>query len=147
MGNQSALADIIEVRAVSHRPLTDQRSAPMRRLLLPILLAALAVGACGGATETDTPGGAQVIGPVVIDATTTTATVAVGRVVTFNLEDPAAWTVSTTSSNGATVEVSIGDVRDGVTFNPGVTALTAGTIVVTLDHPDGTSIDFTLTIE
>ncbi len=122
----------------------------MRRLLLPILLAALAVGACGGTTDpggTDTPGGAQVIGPVIIDATTTTATVAVGRVVTFNLEDPAAWTISTTSSNGATVEVSIGDVREGVTFNPGVTALTAGTIVVTLDHPDGTSIDFTLTIE
>lgn len=122
----------------------------MRRLLLPILLAALAVGACGGTTDpggTDTPGGAQVIGPVVIDATTTTATVAVGRVVTFNLEDPAAWMVSTTSSNGATVGVSIGDVREGVTFNPGVTALTAGTIVVTLDHPDGTSIDFTLSIE
>ena len=119
----------------------------MRRLLLPILLAALAVGACGGATETDTPGGAQVIGPVVIDATTTTATVAVGRVVTFDLEDPADWTISTTSSNGATVEVSVGDVRDGATFNPGVTALTVGTIVVTLDHPDGTSIDFTLSIE
>ena len=119
----------------------------MRRLLIPTLLAALALGACGGTTETTTPGGAEVIGPVVIDATTTTATVAVGRVVTFNLEDPAAWTVSTTSSNGATVEVSIGDVRDGATFNPGVTALTAGTIVVTLDHPDGTSIDFTLTIE
>jgi hypothetical protein len=122
----------------------------MRRLLLPILLAALAVGACGGATDpggTDTPGGAQVIGPVVIDATTTTATVAVGRVVTFDLEDPADWTISTTSSNGATVEVSVGDVRDGATFNPGVTALTVGTIVVTLDHPDGTSIDFTLSIE
>lgn len=122
----------------------------MRHLLILTLVAVLTLGACGGTTEpggTGEPGGAQVIGPVVIDATTTTATVAVGRVVTFNLEDPAAWTITTASSNGATVEVSIGDVREGVAFNPGVTALTAGTIVVTLSHPDGTSIDFTLTIE
>jgi hypothetical protein len=129
----------------------DPWKEPFMRYLIATVALASILAACGGtSTPSTTPGGtggAQAIGPVIIDPATTTATVAVGRVVTFNLEDPAAWTVETASSDGATVEVTIGDVRDGSTFNPGVTALTAGTIVVTLTHPDGTTIDFTLTIE
>ena len=110
------------------------------------LTAGLLFGACGGSTASPSASGpAEIVGPVMLDAATTTADVALGRYVTFALEDPAAWTIA--ADHAELVEITQGGEKDGAVFNPGLRAAGAGTVVVTATKSDGTTILFTLTIK
>ena len=104
------------------------------------------VGACGGAASSASPSGStQVVGPVILDPATTTAEVSVGRSVTFALDDPAAWTIA--ADHPELVTLSQGGEQGGALFNPGVTTLGAGVVVITATNADGTTVQFTITIK
>jgi hypothetical protein len=90
---------------------------------------ALALAACAG-PSTAPSGGAEVIGPIILGATDASATVTVGRTVVFDVEDPADWEV--TADPEGLVEISLGGTTGDAVFNPGVTALAAGEVTVTL---------------
>jgi hypothetical protein len=150
MWNQRVAARVIH-------PSTPYREVqkPVRRsvLLLLFVLAAL-VAACGagGATAvpstapaaSDAGGGAGVIAPTILDATSTTATVKVGWFVVFKLDDPSAWTMS--ADKPELVELTPGTDDGSVVTNPGARALAAGTGKVTLVN-GSTTLVYTLTIE
>jgi hypothetical protein len=110
------------------------------------LILAVVVGACGGTTSSASPSGsAQVVGPVILDSTMTTAEVAFGRVVTFALDDPAAWTIA--ADHAELVTISQGGEQGGALFNPGITTLGAGVVAITATNADGTTLTFTITIK
>jgi hypothetical protein len=110
------------------------------------LILAVVVGACGGTTSSASPSGStQVVGPVILDSTMTTAEVAVGRVVTFALDDPAAWTIA--ADHAELVTISQGGEQGGALFNPGITTLGAGVVAITATNADGTTLTFTITIK
>ena len=106
------------------------------RRLTTVLLGALlgaTLTACGGGAVSPSPSGsAQVIGPVILDATQTSAEVPVGRTVVFNVEDPGAWTMSADPAD--LVELTPGGELDGATFNPGAAALATGNVTITLTN-------------
>jgi hypothetical protein len=118
----------------------------VQRSALALLLLASLVG-CGGSTASASPiGSTQVIGPVILDATKTSGEVGVGNMVVFNVEDPGAWTLA--ADPAALVELSPGGEKDGATFNPGATALAAGSVTVTLTNgTTGEVLAFSLTIK
>ena len=104
------------------------------------------VAACGGSTGSATPSSNTLVGPVILDATQTSAEVAVGRTVVFNVKDPGTWTLAADPAN--LVELTVGGERDGATFNPGATALAVGNVSVTLKQStSGETLTFTLTIK
>jgi hypothetical protein len=118
-------------------------------LQLLVLGAALvgAAAACGGGAVSPAPSeSAQVIGPVILDPTQTTAEVALGRTVVFNVEDPGAWTLSAEPAD--LVELTQGGEQDGASFKPGALPLAAGSVTVSLTHgTSGEVLTFTLTIK
>jgi len=118
-------------------------------LQLLTLSAALIAGAaaCGGSTAIDTPGGStQIVGPVILDPAQSSAEVAVGRTVVFNVEDPGAWTMSADPSD--LVELTPGGEKDGATFNPGAATLASGSVTVTLTNDtSGEVLTFAITIK
>ena len=76
--------------------------------------------------------GSQMIGPVMVAPGQTTAEVAVGRFVTFQVDDVTAWTIE--SSDPAVLAVTPGKDDGSAQFNPGGEALKAGTATVTLKN-------------
>ena len=117
-------------------------------LQLLVLSTALLGGAaaCSGGVSESPSGSAQVIGPVILDATQTSAEVAVGRTVVFNVEDPAAWTMAADPVD--LVDLTPGGELDGATFNPGATALAAGSVTITLTSgTSGEVLTFAITIK
>ena len=115
------------------------------------LLALIAViiggaGACSGGASESPSGSTQVIGPVILDATQTSAEVALGRTVVFNVEDPGAWTM--TADPADLVQLTPGGELDGATFNPGAATLAAGSVTVTLTNGgSGEVLTFAITIK
>jgi hypothetical protein len=118
-------------------------------LQLLLLSAALVGGAaaCGGSSASESPiDGVQVIGPVFLDATQTSAEVTVGRTLVFNVEDPGAWTMAADPAD--LVELTPGGEKDGATFNPGAAALAAGSVTITLTNgTSGEVLTFAITIK
>ena len=115
------------------------------------LLALIAViiggaAACSGGASESPSGSTQVIGPVILDATQTSAEVALGRTVVFNVEDPGAWTM--TADPADLVQLTPGGELDGATFNPGAATLAAGSVTVTLTNGgSGEVLTFAITIK
>jgi len=84
-----------------------------------------------------------VIGPVIVEPGQTSAEVAVGRVVTFNVDDVMAWMIS--SSDEAVLKVTAGKDDGSAQFLPGGEALAPGTAEVTLTNMD-TSEEWVVTV-
>ena len=117
-------------------------------LQLLLLSAALVGGAaaCGGGASESPSGSAQVIGPVILEPTQTSAEVTVGRTVVFNVEDPGAWMMAADPAD--LVELTPGGELDGAIFNPGATALAAGNVTITLTNgTSGEVLTFEITIK
>lgn len=74
------------------------------------------------------------IGPVIVEPGQTTAEVAVGRVITFNVDDVMAWMIS--SDNEAVLTVEAGKDDGSAQFLPGGTPVAPGTAEVTLTQMD-----------
>ena len=114
-----------------------------------LLLSAALVGsaaACGGGASESPSGSAQVIGPVILEPTQASAEVTVGRTVVFNVEDPGTWTMAADPAD--LVELTPGGELDGATFNPGATALAAGSVTITLTNStSGEVLTFAITIK
>jgi hypothetical protein len=80
--------------------------------------------------------GGDVLPPVIVEPTATTAEAKVGDTVVFNVDKLAGTTISTTTPD--LVELTQGGEQDG--------ALAAGTAVVTVTNPDSSMRDVTITI-
>lgn len=120
-------------------------STSVQRLLLSAVLVGGAA-ACGGGTAGAPSGNTEVIGPVPLGGEETSAEVAVGRTVVFNVEDPAAWKMAADPSD--LMELTPGGELDGVMFNPGAAALAAGNVTITLTNDaTGEVLTFTITIK
>lgn len=88
--------------------------------------------------------GAQVIGPVIVEPGQTAVDVAVGRFVTFNVDDVMAWTIS--SSDEAVVAVTAGKDDGSAQFLPGGEALAPGTAEITLTNMDNAEDKWVVTV-
>ena len=84
------------------------------------------------------------IGPIIVEPSQTDVEATVGRYLSFNVEDPGKWQIS--SSDDSIVTVEAGGERDGATFNPGGQALAPGEATVTLTDPEGDALAFTVTV-
>jgi len=99
------------------------------------------------------PVGGDVTAPVVLSAEETSATVAVGTVVTFDMGEPGEGEFVAVSSDPAVFEVDSTGYNDGsATFNAAGTAVAAGTAEVTVSFRGstngvGTPTIFTITVE
>ena len=91
-----------------------------------------------------TDGGAQLIGPVIVEPGQTTAEVAVGRVITFNVDDVTKWMIS--SSDEAVLAVTAGKDDGSAQFLPGGEALAPGTAEVTLTNMDNSDDKWVVTV-
>lgn len=110
--------------------------------------------ACGGSSESTTSSSAAasspsegevgMIGPVIVEPGTTTAEIAVGRTMTFNVADPMVWMIS--SSDLEVMSVTAGKEDMGATFLPGGEALKAGTTEIVLTNMDNTSDKWTIQV-
>jgi hypothetical protein len=106
------------------------------------VLAACSSGGSAGsstaATPTSTssasPTGAQVIAPVFVAPGQTQATVTLGNVVVFNVEDPTKVMIAT--DNPEILAVTPGRDDGSAVFNPGAEPLAPGTATVTLTNMD-----------
>ena len=99
--------------------------------------------ASSSAAPTPDQGGAGMIGPVIVEPGQTTAEAAVGRVVTFNVDDVTAWTIE--SSDPAVLAVTPGKDDGSAQFLPGGEALAAGTATVTLKN-SGSGEEWVVTV-
>lgn len=115
------------------------------RGLAAAALTALLLAGCGGSSPSPSSSGAEIIGPVILDAATTTAEVDAGRMVVFALDDPTVWTIA--ADKPELVTVKQGGTDGGATFNPGVVTNAPGVVVVTATKSDGTTLIFTITIK
>ncbi len=122
----------------------------MRRLAV-LLVAGLLVAACGSGSPSASPipsssaAGGQVVGPVILDTQTTAATVTVGRMVVFRVDNPETWEI--TADPAGVVKVQKGYVDGSASFNPGAEAIASGTATVTLTSPAADALVFTITVE
>ena len=121
----------------------------MRRLAV-LLLAGLFLVACGGTSSqspaaSGAPPGGEIVGPVILDAQNTSATVTVGRMVVFNVDNPETWEIS--AEPDGVVKVQKGYNDGSATFNPGAEAVKPGKATVTLSNPAGDKLVFTITVE
>jgi len=96
------------------------------------------------ASAAASPIGGDVLPPIMVDATATTAEAKVGDTIVFNVAKLAGTTISTSTPD--LVELTQGGEKDGAEFNPGAKALAAGTAVVTVTNPDRSMRDVTITI-
>lgn len=128
----------------------------MRRLVL-LLVAGLLVAACSSGSPTNAPApsaspipsapasGAELVGPVILDPQTTSATVTVGRMVVFKVDNPETWAIS--ADPAGVVKVQKGANDGSATFNPGAQAVAPGKATVTLANPAGDKLVFTITVK
>ena len=119
----------------------------MRRFAI-ILFAGLLLAACSGTSTPSpapSPSGAGMVGPVILDAQNTSATVTVGRWVVFNVDDPTTWEISAAPEGVVSVQKGYDD--GSAVFNPGAQALKPGVATVTLTNPAADKLVFTITVE
>ena len=84
------------------------------------------------------------IGPVIVEPGTTTAEIAVGRTMTFNVADPTLWMIS--SSDQEVMTVTAGKDNGSAVFLPGGEALKAGTTEIVLTNMDNTDETWTVQV-
>ena len=94
--------------------------------------------ACTGTPSESPSGGAQVIGPVILDSAQTNAAVTVGQTIVFNVENPGAWALSADPAD--LVQLAPGGESGGATFNPGATALATGSVTITLTNEESNEV-------
>lgn len=117
----------------------------MRALASLILVLSVALGACSGsAASTPDVVGRDIVAPVILDASTTSATVKVGWFIVFNLDDPTAWKLSADKPD--LVELVPGTDDGSMVTNPGAKALKAGDVKITADN-GSQSIVYSITIK
>lgn len=109
--------------------------------LAVLLVAGLILAACGA---TSSPSPAGVVGPVILNAQDTSATVTVGRTVVFDVDNPETWEIS--ADPEGVVQVQKGYNDGSATFNPAAEALKPGKATVTLTNPAGDKLVFTITV-
>lgn len=131
------------------------------RSLTLAIVATVAVAACGGSTNTASPAvntdpatgieipsavpsAPTVVAPLILDATTTSGSVAVGSAIVFNLAEPASWELS--ADRPELVKLSQGLDDGTMVLNPGATALEKGTVVITATGLNGATLVFTVEI-
>ena len=120
------------------------KSKSVQLLILGVALVGSAA-ACAGSPSESPSGSVQVIGPVILDSTQTSADVTVGRTIVFNVENPAAWTLSADPAD--LVQLTPGGESGGATFNPGATALAVGSVTITLtNETSGEVLTFAISI-
>jgi hypothetical protein len=110
--------------------------------------------ACGGSSDsttsssapapTESEGDMGMIGPVIVEPGQTTAEVAVGRVITFKVDDVTTWMIS--SSDETVLTVTAGKDDGSAQFLPGGEALAPGTAEVTLTNMDNTDETWVVTV-
>jgi hypothetical protein len=130
-----------------HRSKTAQLLLFGAALVVSIAAGLIGSAALHAGTPSESPnGGAQVIGPVILDSTQTSADVTVGRAIVFNVENPADWTLS--ADPAELVQLTPGGESGGATFNPGATALAAGSVTITLtNETSGEVLAFAISIK
>jgi hypothetical protein len=126
----------------------------MRRLA-GLLMAGFILTGCGTTSSPsaaapsplvpDSSPGAEIVGPVILDAQHTTATVTVGRMVVFKVDNPETWEISAEPDGIVMVQKGAND--GSATFNPGAEALKPGEATITLINPAGDKLVFTVTVE
>ncbi len=77
------------------------------------------------------------IGPVIVEPGTTSAEIAVGRTMTFNVADPTIWGISS-SDRDVLLPTPGGTETGGATFLPGGEALKEGTAEIVLMNMENT---------
>ena len=87
---------------------------------------------------------AQVLPPVMVPEDVTTATAKVGDFIVIQVTKLAGTTIATSTPD--LLEVTQGGSDGSAEFNPGAKALAAGTGIITVTKPDGSSYDLTVTI-
>lgn len=107
-----------------------------------LTLAATACGSSGKnqtttttAAATTTTAGAQVAAPIIVDlasANGTTVSAKVGATIVLNAQDPTKWTATIANPNVVTFVAGSDD--GSAQFNPGLTAVAAGTTEVALTN-------------
>lgn len=128
-----------------------------RRLFAVVALAAVPLVALAGCSSSDDSSSTEEVGqnvlpPVILSATNTTATVKVGTTVTFDMGDPGEGKFVATSDNTKVFKVeSEGRTEGSATFNAGGKALSAGTARVAVSYAGsmngmGTPTTFTITV-
>jgi hypothetical protein len=93
----------------------------------------------------DSSPGAEIVGPVILDAEHTAGTVTVGRMVVLNVDNPETWEISAEPVGIVLVQKGAND--GSATFNPGAEALKPGQATITLVNPAGDKLVFTVTVE
>ena len=90
--------------------------------------------------------GGQVLPPIMVEEGQTEATAKVGDTIVFNTpaDNLAGTTIATDQPD--LLEISQAKQEGDALFNPGAKALAAGTAVVTITNPDGSTRDVTITI-
>jgi hypothetical protein len=125
----------------------------MHRLAV-LLMTGLLLAGCGATSSPSAAGPspvqtdssrAEIVGPVILDAQHTSATVPVGRMVVFKVDNPETWDIS--AKPEGVVKVQKGANDGSATFNPGAEALTPGEATVTLTDSAGDTLVFTVTVE
>lgn len=97
------------------------------------------------ATEaTSTSESTQMLPPVIITVDQTDASAVVGDFVDIVVDDPANTTISV--DDPSILEITQGSDDGTVVMNPGAKALKAGTAVVTVTNPDGSTRDIVIVV-
>ena len=112
----------------------------MKKQLIALSIVALALAACGGtgSASSSPDASSEVVGPIIVTAENANGapvTVTLGRTVTFDLPNPAAYTIAADPAD--LVTVTAGSDDGSAVYLPGMTADAAGSVNVTLTATDG----------
>lgn len=148
---------IMGVRAMNHK---TQRHLKRKFAVAAVAIFALTVflGSCSSSDNKSSSTTSSVVGnvlpPVVLSPTNTSATVKVGTVVTFNMGEPQGGGkfVAVSETPSVFKVTSEGRVEGGVTYNAGGEAVAKGKTTVSVSFRGsmngmGTPTNFTITVE
>ena len=112
------------------------------------LTGAVALAGCSSSGSSSSSSAAPVMSPVqapvVLDPTATTATMKVGQNLDINVTKLAGTTIDTDKPD--LLKITQGGSNGGADFNPGATALAAGTATITVTNPDNSKREIAVTI-
>ncbi len=113
------------------------------------LTGAVALAGCSSSSGSDTSSSAAPVmspvqAPVVLDPTATSATMKVGQNLDINVTKLAGTTIDTDKPD--LLKITQGGSNGGADFNPGATALAAGTATITVTNPDNSKREIAVTI-